>query len=44
VVKALVDSMTSMIEPILLVVMGIVVGGIIIALFMPILNLSQLIK
>lgn len=43
-VKALVDSMTSMIEPILLVVMGIVVGGIIIALFMPILNLSQLIK
>lgn len=43
-VKALVDSMTSLIEPILLVLMGIVVGGIIIALFMPILNLSQLIK
>ncbi len=43
-VKALVDSMTSMIEPILMVVMGIVVGGIIVALFMPILNLSQLIQ
>jgi len=43
-VKALVDGMTSMIEPILLVVMGVVVGGIIIALFMPILNLAQLVK
>lgn len=43
-VKALVDAMTSMIEPILLVVMGIVVGGIIIALFMPILNLTQLVS
>lgn len=43
-VKALVDNLTSMIEPILLVVMGVVVGGIIIGLFMPILNLSQIIS
>jgi len=42
-VKALVDNLTSMIEPILLVVMGVVVGGIIIGLFMPIMNLSQIV-
>lgn len=40
-VKALVDSMTSLLEPILLVVMGVVVGGIIIALFLPIMSLSS---
>jgi type IV pilus assembly protein PilC len=43
-VKALVENMTSLIEPVLLVVMGVVVGGIIVALFMPILNLSQIVK
>ncbi len=43
-VKALVDNLTSMIEPILLVVMGVVVGGIIVGLFMPILNLSQIVQ
>ncbi len=43
-VKALVENMTSLIEPILMVVMGVVVGGIIVALFMPILNLSQIVK
>ena len=42
-VKALVDNLTSMIEPLLLVVMGVVVGGIIIGLFMPIMNLSQIV-
>ena len=42
-VKAMVDSLTSLLEPILIVVMGIVVGGIIIALFMPIMNLSTII-
>lgn len=42
-VKAAVDSMTSLIEPILILFMGIVVGGIVIALFLPILNLSQLV-
>ena len=42
-VKALVDNLTSMIEPILLVVMGVVVGGIIIGLFMPIMSLSQIV-
>lgn len=43
-VKALVDNLTSMIEPILLVMMGIVVGGIIIALFLPIMSLSQIVS
>lgn len=42
-VKAAVDSMTSLIEPILILFMGIIVGGIVIALFLPILNLSQLV-
>jgi len=40
----LVDNLTSMIEPLLLVVMGIVVGGIIIGLFMPIMSLSQIVS
>jgi type IV pilus assembly protein PilC len=43
-VKALVDNLTSMLEPMLLVVMGIVVGGIIIGLFMPIMNLSTIVN
>ncbi len=42
-VKAMVDSMTSLIEPILIMFMGIVVGGIVVALFMPILMLSSLV-
>ncbi len=43
-IKALVDALTTMIEPLLMVVMGIVVGGIIIALFMPIMNLSSIVN
>jgi len=43
-VKAMVDSLTSLIEPILIGLMGIVVGGIVIALFMPILMLSSLVN
>ena len=43
-VKAAVDSLTSLIEPILILLMGIVVGGIVIALFMPILMLSSLVQ
>lgn len=42
-VKSMVDNLTSMIEPMLLVVMGVLVGGIIIGLFMPIMNLSQIV-
>ena len=43
-VKATVDGLTSLIEPILIMMMGIVVGGIVIALFMPILQLSSLVQ
>jgi len=43
-VRAAVDALTSMIEPILILLMGIVVGGIVVALFMPILQLSGLVQ
>ncbi len=43
-VKAAVDALTSLIEPLLILMMGIVVGGIVIALFMPILQLSSLVQ
>ncbi|HOZ47779.1 MAG TPA: type II secretion system F family protein [Candidatus Hydrogenedentes bacterium] len=43
-VEAAVDGLTSMIEPILIMMMGIIVGGIVVALFMPILQLSSLVQ
>ncbi|MBI2422071.1 MAG: type II secretion system F family protein [Candidatus Hydrogenedentes bacterium] len=43
-VRALVDGLTSLIEPILIGLMGLVVGGIVIALFMPILQLSSIVS
>ena len=43
-VRAMVDQMTSLIEPLLIGMMGLVVGGIVIALFMPILQLSSLVQ
>lgn len=43
-VKAAIDGLTSLIEPILIMLMGIVVGSIVIALFLPILKLSTLVQ
>jgi len=43
-VRAMVDQLTSLIEPILIAMMGIVVGSIVVALFMPILQLSSLVS
>ncbi len=43
-VRAKVDGLTSLIEPLLIGVMGVVVGGIVVALFMPILQLSSLVS
>ena len=43
-VKAAVDGLTSLIEPILIMVMGIIVGSIVISLFMPILQLPSLVS
>lgn len=42
-VRAAVDSLTSMIEPMLILMMGIIVGGMVIALFMPIIQLPSLV-
>ena len=43
-VKATVDGLTSLIEPLLIGLMGVVVGGIVMGLFMPILQLSSLVS
>jgi type IV pilus assembly protein PilC len=43
-VEAMVNGLTSLIEPILIVVMGVVIGGMIIALYLPMFNVINLIK
>lgn len=43
-VRAKVDGLTSLIEPLLIGLMGLVVGSIIVALFLPILQLSSLVQ
>lgn len=43
-VEATVDALTSLIEPLLICVMGGVVGGMIIALYLPMFNIIKLIK
>jgi len=40
-VDASVESLTSMIEPLMLAIMGILVGGIVLAIFMPILEMQK---
>jgi len=40
-VDAAVDGLTSIIEPLIIGVLGIVIGFIVIALFLPILNITQ---
>lgn len=42
-VDAAVAGLTSMIEPMVIVLMGVIIGGIVIALFLPIFQISQLI-
>jgi type IV pilus assembly protein PilC len=43
-VEATVDALTSLIEPLLIVVMGVTVGFMVIALYMPMFNIITLIK
>ena len=43
-VRAAVDSLTSLIEPILIIFMGVIVGSVVIALILPILNMSELVS
>jgi type IV pilus assembly protein PilC len=43
-VDAAVSGLTSMIEPLVIGILGIVIGGIVVALFMPIFKITELIK
>jgi type IV pilus assembly protein PilC len=43
-VDAAVSGLTSLIEPIIIGILGVVVGFIVIALFMPIINITQIIN
>jgi len=43
-VSATVDSLTSLIEPLLMVVMGITVGGMVVALYLPMFKIINLVK
>ena len=43
-VEATVDALTSLIEPILIVILGVVVGGILISLYLPMFKLVDLIQ
>lgn len=43
-VDAAVDGLTSLIEPLIIAFLGIVIGGIVVAMFLPILTLSSAIK
>jgi type IV pilus assembly protein PilC len=43
-VEAMVDSLTSLLEPLLICVMGAAVGGMVVALYMPMFNIIKLVK
>ena len=43
-VSATVDALTSLIEPLLMVVMGVTVGGMVVALYMPMFQIINLVK
>jgi type IV pilus assembly protein PilC len=43
-IEATLDALTSLLEPILIVVLGVIVGGIVIALFLPIFQLSEVVS
>jgi type IV pilus assembly protein PilC len=43
-IEALLNALTSLIEPLLIVVLGVIVGGIVIALFLPIFKMSDVVS
>ena len=43
-VSATVDALTSLIEPLLMVVMGVTVGGMVVALYMPMFQIINLVN
>ena len=42
--KAMLDALTSLIEPMLIVFFGVIVGGIVIAMFLPIFKLNEVVS
>jgi type IV pilus assembly protein PilC len=42
-IEALLDALTSLIEPLLIVFLGVIVGGIVIAMFLPIFKLNEVV-
>jgi type IV pilus assembly protein PilC len=43
-VDAAVSALTSLIEPLVIVILGVVIGGIVVALFLPVFKISTLIQ
>ena len=43
-VDAAVTALTSLIEPLVIAILGIVIGGIVIALFLPVFKISTLVS
>ena len=43
-IEAMLDALTSLIEPLLIVFLGLVVGGIVIAMFLPIFKLNEVVS
>ncbi len=43
-IEAMLDALTSLIEPMLIVFLGVVVGGIVIAMFLPIFKLNEIVS
>jgi type IV pilus assembly protein PilC len=43
-VEATTDALTSLIEPLMIAVLGVLVGGMIVALYLPIFNVANLIQ
>jgi type IV pilus assembly protein PilC len=43
-IEATLDALTSLIEPILIVVLGVIVGGIVIAMFLPIFKMNDVVS
>ena len=43
-IEAILNALTSLIEPMLIVVLGVIVGGIVIAMFLPIFKLNDVVS
>ena len=43
-IEATLAALTSLFEPILIVILGVIVGGIVIALFLPIFKMSEVVS